>query len=384
MRLLPAILLAALAAPLAADGLDPSTLPQNDPPQLLHSLYLRMNLGYQSYSSGMDERLPAAVLPIDSVDGYTESDGAVAAEFALGYQDPSGLGLELGFSASPVSTLYIMPVYRLASSGLGSRPLLHTFGARLGWSSIGLQGSAYDSYYGSFDSNGDDSYDSLDQPPPSFRSYALTYRLEQMLGGRFSLGLDLSYRFVRTDVAMTHHWTTVTQLPYPYYDVYTDHSSPVTRTFDYSGPSVELTLGLWPARPFWGQADIDAQKAVDERRRLRDERRMARLTGRYPAPAAAEAHDFANAADAILVGRAALDSEQPSVAKDAFQQAVLLDPQSAPAWRGLADAEYALALPAKALPHYQRALALKPDDPALGDFIAKLKAKLDEVQDSQP
>jgi hypothetical protein len=328
-----------------------------------HSFYLHLDLGAQSYtdSSWRPAGLSSNALSSTYNDGSTSSAGLVA-ELGLGYQDPSGLGIELGVGVSPIETVYAMPVYRLATGGLGSRPLIHTFGARAGWSVFGPNGGDY--YF--YDDNGNSM--TLDGSA-GFPTYALCYRLEQMLGGRFSLGLELAYHFARTTVGATLET----------YNSYTYTTTHTQETFDYSGPSLCLSVGLWPLRPFWGAADVQAQRDDAARRVARAEARAARVRRRFgPSAEDADAPErhYAGADEALAVGQAALDIDQPARARQAFEEAVLLAPESAKAWRGLADAEYALALRRRALPHYERALALGGPDPALKAFIKQLRDRL--------
>jgi len=367
-----------LAAPLAADPLaDPSdpavaAAPQSAPASpalddeaLQNSFYIHADLGAQTFNDSSWR--PSNDLLATDTYGGTDSNTAALLEMGLGFQGSDGLGVELGFGVSPIDTLYIMPVYRVATGGLGSRPLMHTFGARAGWSVLGANTSDYD--YS--DSHGN--YATLDNDP-GFASYALCYRLEQMLGSRFSLGLELAYHFARATLGTSHE---VYDSSTSGYDMVHD-----AVTFDYSGPSVCISLAVWPARPFWGAADVAQKKEAEARRLARAEARAQRYRLRY-ATVVEEAPErsYASVDEAVAVGQAALDSEQAPRARTAFQEAVLLDPRSAKAWRGLADAEYALKLRRKALPHYERALALGGPDPSLKAFIAQLRALLDAAPD---
>ena len=60
----------------------------------------------------------------------------------------------------------------------------------------------------------------------------------------------------------------------------------------------------------------------------------------------------------------------------AFQQAAAADPADAKAQQGMGNALLQLGRPAEALAAYQRSLALKPDNPALVDYVPKLQASL--------
>ncbi|HXB97988.1 MAG TPA: tetratricopeptide repeat protein, partial [bacterium] len=291
----------------------------------------------------------------DSTNGPTDT---LSLEFALGYQHPSGLGLELGFGPLPIESVYVMPLYRLSSRGLGTRPALHTFGAQLGWGIIGGD-TAY--YYNDAGNNYLDQTVQMD-------TYTMVYRVEEMLSPRLSLGLELAYHFAWAGVDYTHYDTTT-------YTNVQEHA-----TVNYSGPSVQVTLAAWPVAPFWTSRDQAAVDDLQARREQRIEARLERIEARRAAVDSDPA-DYASAADAMIAGERGMADRRFQPAEAAFQQATLLAPQDPQAWRGLANAEYALGKHARAYTHYKEALRLSPGDKALREFVDKLKDRLREDLD---
>jgi tetratricopeptide (TPR) repeat protein len=297
----------------------------------------------------------------DLVGGYITSNENSAGgpvdtldlDIALGYQDPSGLGVEVGFSPMPLESVYVMPLVRLASPGLGSRPVVHTLGAQFGWATI----TGNSNYYYYYPNNGNSLNSDI-----QMNTYAVVYRVEEMLNARLSLGLELAYHFVWADANYTH------------YDSNTFTYTTYQTTFNYSGPSISLTLAAWPMAPFWTARD---QAAVDDRQSRREQRleeRLERIEARRGPRE--DAQDYDSAAEAETAGDACMDKGRFSAAQSAFQQATLLAPSDPQAWRGLANAEYAQGKHARAYTHYKEALRLDPDNQPLRDFVEKLKTRL--------
>jgi hypothetical protein len=167
-------------------------------------------------------------------------------------------------------SFYVMPALRLISPGLGHLPLLHTFGVKLGGSSM----------YGTETFTDETTGDVRTQTNTGTGDYfAVVYRAEQMLGRSLSLGLELGYAsnvFNEVDYSsgnfngfpgdpLDYGWTGV--------DTNADGSN---EQADFSGPYVKVMVGGWflPAfrriRP--GQfdtSDPDTQVVPSRPRNLR-------------------------------------------------------------------------------------------------------------------
>jgi tetratricopeptide (TPR) repeat protein len=259
----------------------------------------------------------------------------------------------------PLGSVYAMPLYRLATPGLGSRPVLHTLGAQFGWATINGQSEYYGYYYNGNNGN-------YLNGTVQMNTYAVVYRLEEMLNARLSLGLELAYHFAWANVGYTNEQYDSSTYTYTYTSYQT--------TLNYSGPSISLTLAAWPMAPFWTAKD---QAAVDQRQARREERleeRLERIEARRGTRD--DTQDYDSAAEAKAAGNGSMDKGRFSAAQSAYQQATLLAPGDSQAWRGLANAEYALGKHAKAYTHYKEALRLDPDNQPLRDFVEKLKTRL--------
>jgi tetratricopeptide (TPR) repeat protein len=346
--------LPSLAGP-SKDLAAPSTSITGEPfelPQLRHSFNLHLGVGLRWFTHADPSALPLG--SAIATDGYGTADTLYPAlDFSAGYQHPSGLGLEIGVSPEPLQQIYVMPLYRYATRGLGSRPLLQTLGLQVGWAEEdGGNGSYYDNsaaYY-------------LNNQPVQMNTYAACYRLEQMLGARFSLGLELAYHYAVTQAQYTRE---------PY-----DFSSPsttVTNVLDYSGPSVKISLGIWPVAPYWTDRDQARVEDALAQRERRIEERLERIQARRRT---VPGSDYATATEAEAAGGRLLDQGKLPEAMDAYEQATLLAPEDSMAWRGLANSEYALGKHARAYTHYKEALRLSPGDQLLRDFVDKLKSRL--------
>ena len=326
-------------------------------PPLRHAVEIRLGVGARWFNQIDSDQL---FLGNNLVGGQVSSSenmvggpsDALQLSLAFGYQHPSGPGIEVGFSPLPLESVYAMPLYRLASPSLGSRPALHTLGAQFGWATIYGQ-SDYYAYYNSNNGN----YLNSDV---QMNTYAVVYRIEEMLNARLSLGLELAYHFAWADAHYTHYDS----------GTYTDHQE----TLNYSGPSVVLTLAAWPLPPFWTAKDQAAADGRLSRRERRLEDRLERIAARRAA--GEESREYDSAAEAKDAGAKAMDASHYGAARSAFQEATLLAPGDSQAWRGLANAEYAMGKRAKAYTHYKEALRLAPDDKPLREFVAKLKARL--------
>jgi hypothetical protein len=337
--------------------------PQTTVPPLRNSLDIRLGLGARWFNQVDSDQLFLGNNLFGNFDasGSGTADGTTGTlnlEIALGYQDPTGLGIEIGFSPMPMESVYAMPLFRLATAGLGSRPVLHTLGAQFGWATLGGQ-SNYNYYY-----SGTSNYLNSDV---QLNTYAVVYRVEELLSARLSLGLELAYHFA---------WATV---DYTHYDSATSSYTNYQSSENYSGPSISITLAAWPMAPFWTDQD---QAAVDDRQSRREQRleeRLERIEARRGSRR--EDQDYDSADEAKAAGGKAMDAGRYGAAAAAFQQATLLAPSDSQAWRGLANAEYALGKHAKAYTHYKEALRLAPDDKPLREFVEKLRARLKQDLD---
>jgi hypothetical protein len=321
-------------------------------PALRNSGYIHLGLGARWFPNANTSQLLFDPIFESYSSGSGLGTGLPSLDVAAGFQSSAVLGLEIGLEAFPDFSAYAMPTLRLASPGLSERPLLHTLGFQVGWMSMsnatngGFNGGYYSS---SYDYNAQD-----------FTTYAVCYRVEQMLTTRLSLGLELAYHFGATDVSYVDY----SRFPY----------NTVHEHLDYSGPSLKLILATWPGAPFWTAQDQAGADAVQTRRQRRIDARLARyeaLRGRDDS-----APDYDSAADAKDAGDKAMDAGRFKAAESAYQQATLLAPGDTKAWRGLANAEYAEGKHARAYTHYKEALRLDPKDAELRDFVEKLRVRL--------
>jgi|GEM_PF-2682022 hypothetical protein len=344
----------------AADAPTPAAADDQGLPPLRNSGYIHLGLGARWFTGVDRDHLFLGNPLFGGLDAGTDSSNgstdALNFEVALGYQHPSGLGLEVGLTVVPIDAVYAMPLFRVSGPGLGTRPALHTFGVQAGWGTIAGQYNSY--YYYAYNSG--DNYLAGDA---NFNTYAVCYRVEQMLNPRLSLGLELAYHFAWADVSYDH------------YDPNTSTTTNLHATLNYSGPSISLTLAAWPVAPFWTAKD---QADVDQRQSRRERRLEARLEGiesrrssRYDS-----APDYDSATDAKAAGDRAMDNSRFKAAEAAYQQATLLAPGDTQGWRGLANAEYAEGKHARAFTHYKEALRLDPKDKDLRDFVEKLRVRL--------
>ncbi|HTA17396.1 MAG TPA: hypothetical protein VK786_06600, partial [bacterium] len=291
--------------------------------------------------------------------------GVLDFDAAIGYQSPEVIGLEPGFEALPIDTFYGMISARFASPGMGPRPMIHTLGFQVGWSSLS-DASSHENY-------GDYDYDTAS----GFSSYGVCYRVEQMVSPRVSIGLELAYHVATTSESYTNY--TYSGAP-----DYTTTENVVQQTLNYSGPSIKLVLSRWAVPPFMSAEDEEEQQEIQDRREERMQRRRRRRDTDMDVPEAPEAPDFASADEALAAGDQFMESGLPLQAKTAYQQATLLAPQNGRAWRGLANSEYSLGEDALAYTHYRQALSLRPDDQALRVFVGKLRLKIQSEGNTPP
>jgi hypothetical protein len=283
---------------------------------------------------------------------------------AVGYQSAWLVGLELGLNIDandqyntvvqgsptgftvPTDVIYIMPCLRLATDGLYGRPSFHTLGFQLGSSSP--------------PSSATETEDSA--LTPSLTTYGLCYRVEQMLGQRFSLGLDFTYRWATYQpVVFADNGYSATEIPV---------------NLNLSGPSIKITLSFWPGRPFI----TDADRAEDEARlqTRRDRRRRRYGNGDLDVDPEVEA---VAAKNLVAQGDSLMARQSYEEASVFYLRAIRIDAESRWAWQGLGNARFYLGRKAAALVAYREAYGFSQDDPKLKALIDKLS---NEVKDGQP
>lgn len=326
-----------------------------------NSMYLRAALGESMLTESNPDGSSA---PMNLWSG--------SGSLSIGYQSRWLVGLELGLNidandeyntvvagspagfAVPTDIVYLMPCLRLATDGLFGRPSFHTLGFQIGSSSP----------LGFLTSSSGAATTEVNGMTPSLTTYGLCYRVEQMLGQRFSLGLDFTYR-----------WATYQTVEFtaaePAYDT---NGIPVD--LNLSGPSVKLTLSFWPGRPFI----TDADRAADEARLLarRDRLRRRYRSDDFEADPEAEVADARN-----LVGQGDILMARQSYAEASvlYLRAIRIDGRSRWAWQGLGNARYYLGRKAAALDAYEEAYGLSQDDQKLKALVERLT---NETKDEHP
>lgn len=301
-----------------------------------HSAYVRAGLG---------ERLVSAT-------GDGPASGMVNAEISLGYQSPTPLGVELALSLSnfdnsstvglaSADTLSIIPTLRIPMNGLFGRNCFHTVGLQIGESYISQSVGNYGGYYSSYD-----------YYQAQTVTYGLSYRVEQMLGKRVSLGLDLGYQWA------VYHPTDYAGRPMTNLD-----GSP--RSLDYSGPSIKLSLAFWMKRPFISAAD----QAADVVRHFRVKKR----TRRRPLNDDPNSEVIKNP---LQSGDEAMQAKDYLSASTFYKQAAADNAADRWAWQGLGNALYFLGQKRDALEAYERAFSFSQGDEKLQRLIERLGKEL--------
>jgi|GEM_PF-5014123 hypothetical protein len=136
-------------------------------------------------------------------------------------------------------SFYVMPALRVMSPGLGRLPLLHTFGVKLGGSSM----------YGTETFTDQTTGDVRTQTNTGTGDYfAVVYRAEQMLGRSLSLGLELGYAsnvFNEVDYSdASFSGTGGDPLDYGWNGVNTNANGSNEQA-DFSGPYIKFMVGGW-------------------------------------------------------------------------------------------------------------------------------------------
>jgi hypothetical protein len=292
------------------------------PTPLLHSFYIRGAGGIQFCPWDDVQRLGTSRILLGG--------GVATGEVGVGYVNPGGLGLELLASTLNFDGYFAVPTYRGSSRGVIDRPMMHILGLGLG------AGRSLDSGNLEF----------------KFTSF-LCYRMEQMLGPKFSLGLQFGYLWAEREIAFNRN---------PY--------GPTTSLkFNYSGPNIKLTLAGWLKAPFMSEQD---QRALD----LRHERIRQKLFLRARRIEKRMSPAFAASLEAQEAGDRFMADGKPLPACDAYESALRSNPQSSPAWKGLGDAEHALENDKEALKAYEKALELSPKDSKLRELVEKFRAEI--------
>jgi hypothetical protein len=355
-----------------------------------NSMYLRLGLGSRLYPAGdINKQFDNSAL--GGVKPQAPDQWAFNGDFSLGYQSPALFGIELGFTggmgflgggltssyystrssttdikatglrntngntfneALTISSFYVMPALRLPMPGAGGRNYFHTIGFQLGSSTLtGWHDYYYTSSYSSYN------YLDYDTFRAQSLSYGLNYRLEQMLGRRFSMGLDVGYTWVRFNPIYTYGGP-----------VQADDGSAVS--LDMSGPSIKLSLGLWVMRPFINPEEEAAAKAAKERRAEARRNRRNRGVARY------DQYDLVAAQRLLALADAQMGRKNYEVAVELYQKTIDSDPVSRWAWQGLGNANYYLGKKEAALRAYEQAIALSNNDPRLQAMIDRVNREL--------
>lgn len=375
------LLLIVLGGPLSADALPalnqppaatpPSMLTSASPagpvaqpalPSFNNAMYVHLGLGSRWFPQTDPNTLYFDPL-FEGLAGNSDlGTGILDFDAAIGYQSPEVIGLELGFEALPIDTFYGMISARFVGPGMGPRPMIHTLGFQVGWSTLGAA-SSHSNYE-------DGVYDTAS----GFGSYGFCYRVEQMVSPTFSIGLELAYHVA--SVPETYNNDTNSGPP-----DYTSTDNVVQQTLNYGGPSLKLVVSHWATPPFLTEEDVENQREAEDRRAQRMYRRHRRRDTDMDSP---ETPEFASADEALAAGDQFMESGLALQAKAAYQQATLLAPQNQHAWRGLANSEYTLGDDLPAYTHYQQALSLSPDDQTLKVFVEKLHLKILSEENAQP
>lgn len=340
--------------------------------ELSHSFYVRLVTGTRLVpSQDLNRQFTVGSSGPDNADFWTQDYG-----FSAGYQSPSPLGLELGMvgTAIPLAngapgeydvkydgmvagktyheyfslfSFYLMPTLRLPAPGFFSCPSIHTLGVKIasttltGYSSNYLTTTnGYYNYYSGYHANF----------TAQTTTYEADYRLEQMLGKRFSLGLELGYcwaNFTPTESDGTRSQRL--------------DGSPLT--LDLSGPRVALSLSFWILRPFVIASEDLAR--LRERQRARQARRRARR---------GDVNTNSDTAQRLVEkGDALMHEKSYDLAGALYQQAVSSDVNSRWGWQGLGNADYYQGMKDEALKAYYRAFALSEGDEKLRAMIERMK-----------
>ena len=187
-------------------------------------------------------------------------------DFAFGWQFRQPFAIEFGMTYGPFRSVsgayllggdtitdrrdeysysfYVMPALRLTGPGLGSLPLLHTFGVKLGGSSM----------YGTETFTDQTTGDVRTQTNTGTGDYfAVVYRAEQMLGRSLSLGLELGYAsnvFNEVDFSDgSYNGFTGDPLDYGWNGVNINADGSDEKA-DFSGPYIKFMIGGWFLPPF--------------------------------------------------------------------------------------------------------------------------------------
>src|ERR1700722_2379741 len=349
----PPLSMATPAAPVA-------TAAQTPIPSFNNDMYVHLGLGSRWFPQTDPNTLNFDPL-FETIAGNSDlGTGILDFDAAIGYQSPDVIGLEVGFEALPIDTVYGMISARFASQGLGTRPMIHPLGFQVGWSSHS-NASSHANYENEFYNN---------DTASGFGSYGVCYRVEQMVSPNFSIGLELAYHIA----SVSESYTNYSNSGYP---DYTSTDTTVQQTLNYSGPSLKLVVSHWASPPFLTEEEVENQQAIQERRAQRLYRRHRRMD-------TTDTPDFASADEAMAAGDQFMESGLALQAKSAYQQATLLAPQDQHGWSGLANSAYTLGAEALAYTQYQQALTLNPDDQALKVFVEKLRVKIQSEDNTLP
>jgi len=365
---------AASPRPLETAPASAGTVAQPAIPSLNNSMYVHLGLGSRWFPQTDPNTLYFDPL-FEGLAGNSElGTGILDFDAALGFQSAEVIGLELGFEALPIDTFYGMLTARFVGPGMGPRPMIHTLGFQVGWST--LSGASSHSNY----------ENAVYDTASGFSSYGVCYRIEQMISPRFSFGLEMAYHFASASESYTN--TTYSGAP-----DYTTTETTVQQNLNYSGPSLKLVISNWATPPFMTEEDVENQRELDDRRAQRMYRRHRRMetdmdtdmdTDMNTDMNTAETPEFSSAAEALAAGDQFMESGLALQAKTAYQQATLLAPQDRRAWRGLANSEYTLGDYELAYTHYRQALSLSPDDQALKAFVEKLRFRIQGEENALP
>lgn len=367
-------LLAAAAPLLAEDAVVPPVAPA-----FSHSLYIRLGAGMRLIpSQDFNRQFTSGSSGPDNPDFWIQDTG-----LAIGYQSPSPFGLELGVAGTNflssglaavsssgayndvkytgrvgsqsydesffLGSYYVMPSMRMPAPGLFGRPCINTLGLKIASTTL----TGYSDYSGSYSSYYGYSNSYYTAFKAQTTTYEVDYRLEQMLGQRISLGLDLGYGWANFSPTNANGVRAVRL-----------DGSPLS--LDLSGPRVALSLSIWIMRPFVNAAEDLAR--IRERQQARKERLRARYGDVSPSNGNSD-----TAQRLVEKGDALMQEKSYDLAGAMYQQAVSSDVNSRWGWQGLGNANYYQGLKDEALKAYYRAFALSEGDEKLKAMIERLK-----------
>jgi len=344
-----AALVAALSLPLARP------LPADEAPSLRPRLYAHLGLGVRSISSEDADRffdLSSVGFPKPTMGPQIDP----LVDLGLGYQASPWLAVELALGVGPLRafsanytsgstnlftletqwyayTATVMPAFRFWRPGLFRKPFYQTLGLRLGgaWldGTVSL-GGAVNGMTGQYS-----------QSSSAF-TYGAVYRIEQMLGQRLDLGLELAWDHAAFTSISDSNGSGVF---YNMRGIEKDNAGH-DLALDFSGPSLKVVLAFWFGSPL-------APPAKD---------------GSTPIGDSPSEHSR-------LLGESLMKNRRYAQAEAWYREAVRLDANNAAAWKGLGAACYYQGKKQEAVQAYRWALSLNPHDSALAAFLRHYQAQ---------